>query len=73
MCLDFAARILSRDGDTVVVESEGRRRHASTLLVPEVEVGDWVFVAVGTVIERIEPAQAEQINNELRTAMGAAT
>jgi hydrogenase assembly chaperone HypC/HupF len=71
MCLDFAARIVSRDGDTVVVESEGRRRRASTLLLPDVAVGDWVFVAVGTVIERIEPALAAQINSELRTAQGA--
>ena len=71
MCLDFAAQVISRDGDVAVIESEGRRRRASTLLMPDVAVGDWVYVAVGTIIERLEPAEAEQINNELRTAQGA--
>lgn len=73
MCLDFAAQVVSRDGDVAVIESEGRRRRASTLLMPDVAVGDWVYVAVGTIIERLEPAEAEQINNELRTAQGALT
>lgn len=73
MCLDFAAQVVSRDGDVAVIESEGRRRRASTLLMPEVAVGDWVYVAVGTIIERLEPAEAEQINTELRTAQGALT
>jgi len=41
--------------------------------MPDVAVGDWVYVAVGTIIERLEPAEAEQINNELRTAQGALT
>ena len=73
MCLDFAAQVVSRDGDVAVIESEGRRHRASTLLMPDVAVGDWVYVAVGTIIERLEPAEAEQINNELRTAQGALT
>jgi len=73
MCLDFAAQVVSRDGDVAVIESEGRHRRASTLLMPDVAVGDWVYVAVGTIIERLDPAEAEQINNELRTAQGALT
>ena len=73
MCLDFAAQVVSRDGDVAVIESEGRRRRASTLLMPDVAVGDWVYVAVGTIIERLDSAEAEQINNELRTAQGALT
>jgi hydrogenase assembly chaperone HypC/HupF len=73
MCLDFAAQVISRDGDVAVIESEGRRRRASTLLMPDVAVGDWVYVAVGTIIEKLDPAEAEQVNNELRTAQGALT
>ncbi len=71
MCIDFAALVVSRDGDAVIVESEGRRRHASTLLVPDVAVGDWVYVAAGTVIERLDPAQAAETNELLRSAQGA--
>jgi hydrogenase assembly chaperone HypC/HupF len=73
MCLDFAARILERDGDSVLVESEGRRRRASTLLMPDIAVGDWVYVAAGTVIERLDPDDAALANELLRSAQGALT
>ena len=58
MCLDFCALVVSRDGDEVVVDNEGRRRRASALLVPDVAVGDWVYVAAGTVIDRVDAAAA---------------
>ena len=70
MCLDFCARVVSRDVDEVVVDNEGRMRRASTLLVPETRVGDWVYVAAGTVIERVEPDAAIERNELLRTAQG---
>lgn len=73
MCIDFAARVVSREGESVVVDSEGRRRRASTLLVPDVQVGDWVYVAAGTVIERLDPAEAAKTNELLRSAQGALT
>jgi hydrogenase assembly chaperone HypC/HupF len=71
MCLDFAARVVSREGDICVVETDGRQRRASTLLLPETSVGDWVYIAMGTVIERLDPAEARRINETLRTAQGA--
>ena len=46
---------------------------ASTLLVPDVQVGDWVYVAAGTVIERLDPAEAAKTNELLRSAQGALT
>jgi hydrogenase assembly chaperone HypC/HupF len=72
MCLDFCARVVERDGDNVVVESDGMRRRATTLLAPDVVVGDWVRVAIGSVIERLEPAAARDINDYVTTARGAA-
>lgn len=71
MCLDFPGRVVSRDGDTAQVDCEGRLRRAQTLMVPDAAVGDWVYVAAGTIIERLDPAEAEQINKELRIARGA--
>jgi hydrogenase maturation factor len=72
MCLDFCARVIGREGDEVVVEGDGRRRRASALMVPEVAVGDWVRVAIGTVIERLDPAIAQQVNEQVGRARGAA-
>lgn len=70
MCLDFPGRVVARDADQAIVETEGRQRRASTLLYPDLAVGDWVYVAAGTVIERLDPAVAQQITQELTTAMG---
>lgn len=66
MCLDFAAQVVSCDGGLAVVDIEGRRRSASTLLLPDVQPGDWVRVAVGTIFERIDVDRAALINGELR-------
>jgi hydrogenase maturation factor len=55
----------------VVVDNEGRRRRASALLMPDVAVGDWVYVAAGTVIDRVDPQAAEQRNELLRDAQNA--
>ncbi len=72
MCLDFPGRVVERNGDVVVVECEARRRRASTLLYPELKVGDWVYVAAGTVVDLLDDATAKQINREIAIAKGVA-
>jgi hydrogenase assembly chaperone HypC/HupF len=68
MCLDFVAQVVTREGDVAVVASEGRRWRASTLLMPDTTPGDWVRVALGTILERLDAAEAAAINHELRAA-----
>ncbi len=68
MCIDFVAQVVDRDGDIAVVESEGRRRRASTLLLPDAAAGDWVRIALGTIVERVDAIEAQAINDELRRA-----
>jgi len=70
MCLDFPAQIISRDAMQAVVEADGRRRRASTLLLPDAAVGDWVYVAAGHIVDRITAAEAAQITRELSVARG---
>jgi hydrogenase assembly chaperone HypC/HupF len=70
MCLDFAAQVTSIDGQVATVDSDGRRRRASTLMYPDIAVGDWVFIALGTIIERLDPTAAASINAELKAAQG---
>lgn len=71
MCLGFPGRVVALDEGGAVVDVEGRRRRASTLLVPEVAIGDWVYVAAGTIVDRIDPAEAEAIRSLLLEAIAA--
>ena len=68
MCIAFPGLVVEVDGSGAVVETEGRRRHASTLYLPDIAVGDWVTVAAGTIVERLEPDEAAEIRNLVITA-----
>ena len=63
MCIAFPGLVLAIDADgaSAVVETEGRRRRASTFLVPDLAVGDWVTVAAGTVVDRLTPEEAAEV------------
>jgi len=71
MCIGFPGRVVAIDGLGAIVETEGRRRRASTLLRPDIAIGDWVTVAAGTVVDRLEPAQAMEIQALLNAAIAA--
>jgi hydrogenase expression/formation protein HypC len=55
-------------GSDAVVDLDGRRRRASLLLGPQVALGDWVIVAAGTVLERIEEEEAMELQALVRVA-----
>ncbi len=69
MCIAFPGVVVEVDTFGAVVETEGRRRRASTLFLPDIAVGDWVAVAAGTIVERLEPDQAAEIQEILRAAI----
>ena len=56
MCIAFPGKVIALDWEGAVVDTEGRCRRASTLFLPDLAIGDWVTVAAGTVVERLEPA-----------------
>ena len=68
MCLTAPARVVAVDADGATVLLGGRERRASTLVVPEVTVGDWVIVAAGSILERIDPLQAAQLTAAVNEA-----
>ena len=61
MCLTAPGRVLSVDDGSATVLLGGRVRRTSTLVVPEVGVGDWVIVAAGTILERVDELEAAQL------------
>lgn len=71
MCIAYPARILALDAGSAVVDMAGRTRRASLLMAPDVTVGAWVLVAAGTVIRRIDAAEALDLASQLDAAMAA--
>lgn len=68
MCISFPGTVIEVDPTGALVETDGRRRRASTLLLPDVCPGDRVVVAAGTIVERLDPSEAAEIDALLRTA-----
>lgn len=71
MCIAFPGRVLAVDQGDAVVEVDGRRRRASLRLRADVAVGDWVLVGAGSVLRRLEAAEAAEIDTTLRAAIAA--
>ncbi len=60
MCLAIPARVLSIQDDTAEVDISGVRRHISTMLTPEVRIGDYVLLHTGYSISILKPEEAEE-------------
>ena len=69
MCIAFPGRVSAVDDAGAIVMTEGRARRASTLYLPDIAVGDWVTVAAGTIVERLHPSEAAEIERLLATAI----
>lgn len=69
MCLVLPGRVLAIDGSTATVDLEGRVRRASLLLGPDVAVDDWVLVAAGTVLRRLDADEALELADRIRAAV----
>jgi hydrogenase assembly chaperone HypC/HupF len=68
MCVAFPGRVVAFDHDGAIVDTEGRQRRASTVLLPRVAIGDWVVVSAGTILERIDEAEAAELRSLVRLA-----
>ena len=69
MCLMAPGRVSAVEGATATVDVEGRCRLVSILVEPDVRVGDWVVVAGGVVLRRIDASTA----SDMRIAVGLAS
>ena len=69
MGMTFPGRVIALTEVGVLIECQDHTRRASTLLLPDITVGECVAVAAGTVIGRLSPHEAA----ELRAAIEGAT
>jgi hydrogenase assembly chaperone HypC/HupF len=68
MCIPFPGRVVDVDAEGATVSTDGRTRRATTLIVPDVAVGDWVIVGSGAVLRRLDPADAVDLISLITTA-----
>ena len=68
MCIAFPGLVVAVAGDDAIVEADGRRRRASLRMRADVAVGDWVLVGAGSVLRRLDPGEATEINGILAAA-----
>jgi hydrogenase assembly chaperone HypC/HupF len=71
MCLVTPGHVIELDGSIATVDVNGRRRQASILLEPDVLVGDWVIVAGGAVLRRIDASAASAMESAVALASTA--
>ena len=70
MCLTAPARVLAVDGEMALVDLDGMARRASLVLLPDASVGDWVLVASGLVLEALDEAEVNALQDLLDGAEG---
>jgi hydrogenase expression/formation protein HypC len=59
MCLAVPGKLISKEGETGVVELGGVQRTVGLQLVPETKAGDWVLLHAGFAIQVIDEAEAK--------------
>ena len=72
MCISLPGRVVALDAGGATVEVDGQRRRATTLLLPDLAVGDWVVVLMGTVVERLADDEAREVTEALHVALALA-
>ncbi len=59
MCLAVPVRVIEIKGDNrVKVDANGAKLEVSSMLVPDVKVGDYVLVHAGFIIEKVSESEA---------------
>ncbi|HEX3265068.1 MAG TPA: HypC/HybG/HupF family hydrogenase formation chaperone [Candidatus Limnocylindrales bacterium] len=71
MCITAPARVISVDRGDAIVEMDGRRRRASTLVTPDVVAGEWVLVGAGSILRRLRPREARELTRTINAAITA--
>jgi hydrogenase expression/formation protein HypC len=60
MCLALPMRITALDGARATIAAAGLEQECSTMLVPDVAVGDYVLVHAGFAISFFDEAEAQE-------------
>ncbi|MBR9676697.1 HypC/HybG/HupF family hydrogenase formation chaperone [Candidatus Woesearchaeota archaeon] len=63
MCLAIPGKIIKIEGENATIDYEVEQRTASTQLMPEIKIGDYVICQAGFIMKKIDETTAlESIN-----------
>ena len=68
MCLAIPGKVLSVDGDTARVSINGVICDAGLALTEQIDVGDFVIVHAGFILQKLSSAEAEEELAAIRAA-----
>ena len=72
MCIAIPYKVVEVEGDRRArIEVSGAKQEISTLLVPEVKVGDYVLVYLGSATARIKKQEAMEVISLFQEIVGA--
>jgi len=61
MCVGVPMQVVSIDGDAIVAEVDGVRRHASLMMLgDEVRLGDFLIIHAGFAISKLDEEEARE-------------
>ena len=63
MCRTTVGQVIAVEDGEAVVELEGLRRRAISLMVPDLRPGEFVLVGLGTVLGRVDPADRAALDD----------
>ncbi len=66
MCLAIPAKIVTKKGDSAVVDVYGVQREANLMLCPEAKIGDYIIMHAGFAIHIVDKKDAEETLQMLR-------
>lgn len=72
MCLAIPARVIELKDEMATIEVGGVHRRVSALMVPDLEVGDYVITHAGFALHKVDEADARESLKLLRDLVAGA-
>ncbi len=66
MCLAIPAKVVDMNDAMATIDMEGTQREVSTLLIEDLQLGDYVIVHAGFAIHKIDETEARESLKVLR-------
>ncbi|MGB9561265.1 MAG: HypC/HybG/HupF family hydrogenase formation chaperone [bacterium] len=66
MCLAIPAKVIEKKGIDAVVEIMGLQKEINLMLLPDVELGEYVLVHAGFAIAKTDPTDAQKTLEVIR-------